>query len=71
MREHEKASAVTLIPLAGLRARGIGYHPVHIRRLEKSGRFPQRVHLGPGKVGWVATEVDAWLAERIAERDER
>ncbi|NOU08228.1 MAG: AlpA family phage regulatory protein [Hyphomicrobiaceae bacterium] len=47
----------------------IPYTPQHIQRLEKAGKFPRRIQLGPNRVGWVATEVDAWLAERIAQRD--
>jgi prophage regulatory protein len=42
---------------------------MHIWRLEKVGRFPRRVKLGPNSVGWVSTEIDAWIEARIAERD--
>ena len=45
------------------------YSPAHIDRLEKAGRFPRRVQLGPCRVGWVESEVLAWLDERIKERD--
>lgn len=45
------------------------YSPAHIDRLEKAGRFPRRVQLGPCRVGWVESEVLAWLAERIERRD--
>lgn len=31
------------------------------------GRFPKAVHLGPRAVGWLAHEVDEWIAGRIAE----
>ena len=31
------------------------------------GRFPKQIHLGPRSVGWLASEVDAWIAERVAE----
>lgn len=48
---------------------GIPYTPQHIGRLEAAGKFPKRVTLGPGRVAWVLAEVDAWLSERIAERD--
>jgi hypothetical protein len=44
---------------------------MHIWRLEKAGRFPRRVKLGPNSVGWVSTEIDAWIEARIAERDAR
>ena len=48
---------------------GIPYTPQHIARLEAAGKFPKRVNLGPGRVAWVMSEVDAWVSERIAERD--
>ena len=37
-------------------------------RLERDGRFPQRVQLGPRCVGWVEGEVRAWLARAVANR---
>lgn len=33
------------------------------------GEFPKPVRLGPQAVGWVEAEVEAWIADRIAERD--
>jgi len=45
------------------------YSPAHIARLEAAGKFPKRVQLGPGRVGWVDQEVEDWLRQRIAERD--
>jgi prophage regulatory protein len=45
------------------------YSPAHIDRLEKAGRFPKRVRLGACRVGWVESEVVAWIQQRIQERD--
>jgi prophage regulatory protein len=45
------------------------YSPAHIARLEAAGKFPKRVQLGPGRVGWVDEEVESWLRKRVAERD--
>jgi prophage regulatory protein len=45
------------------------YSPQHIDRLEKSGRFPKRIRLGPNRVGWIESEVIDWLQQRIADRD--
>jgi len=47
------------------------YSFAHIARLETAGRFPQRVPLGPGRVGYVEEEIDDWIRTRIAERDAR
>ncbi len=44
------------------------YSPAHIARLEAAGKFPKRVQLGPSRVGWVESEVEDWLKERIAKR---
>lgn len=33
-------------------------------RWERDGRFPSRRQLGPSRVGWLESEVDAWLASR-------
>lgn len=41
------------------------YSPQHIGRLEKAGKFPQRVQLGLNRVGWVESEVLDWLTERL------
>lgn len=40
----------------------------HWTRLEKEGRAPARVQLTQNRVGWVESEVDDWLQERIAKR---
>ena len=37
---------------------------VHILNLEKSGKFPKRLQLGPNRVGWRLEDVLEWLAKR-------
>ena len=44
------------------------YSPAHIDRLEKAGRFPKRVQLGPCRVGWIESEVIEWLQVRVNAR---
>lgn len=34
------------------------------------GEFPQQVPLTTRRVGWQAAEIDAWLDERISQRDD-
>lgn len=46
----------------------VPYSLSHVARLERAGLFPKRVRLGPCRVGWVESEVQDWLAERLAER---
>jgi prophage regulatory protein len=47
----------------------VPYTPQHILRLEKQGKFPRRVQVGPNRVAWLESEVEAWVAGRVAERD--
>jgi predicted DNA-binding transcriptional regulator AlpA len=53
---------------ADLQERGIAFSKVHLWRLERDGAFPKRVHLSPRHVGWLASEIDAWLTARAAAR---
>ncbi len=48
----------------------VPYSSMHIWRLERAGRFPARIRLGPNRVGWSLREVSDWLDERKAERME-
>ena len=53
--------------------KGITYHPQSIRRMIREGQFPKPVKLGDGlsaKVAFLEEEIDAWIQERIAKRDE-
>jgi len=40
------------------------YCRAHVDRLEKAGKFPKRVRLGQGRVGWWEHEVDEWLLSK-------
>jgi len=42
-----------------------------IYRRVAAGTFPQPVKLGERASAWNSAEIDAWIAERIAERDRR
>jgi prophage regulatory protein len=33
----------------------------------KAGTFPTPIKLGPRSVGWLSSEIEGWLAARIAE----
>jgi len=39
-----------------------------IRRWERCGNFPARVHIGPNCVGWIESEVNDFLAAQAAKR---
>lgn len=40
-----------------------------IYRRMKLGVFPQRVRLGPKRVAFLESEIDAWMEERIQARE--
>ncbi len=40
-------------------------------RLVQRGAFPRPIKLSPGAVGWLASEIGEWLAERAADREAR
>ena len=40
-----------------------------IYELIADGKFPKPVRLTSHSVGWLASEIEAWIAERVAERD--
>lgn len=49
-----------------------GISKSYIYKLSKDGKFPKPVPLieGGNAVGWIAEEVQEWLDERIAAREE-
>lgn len=40
-------------------------------KLMAEGKFPKSVSLGFRSVAWLESEVQDWILERVAERDER
>lgn len=59
---------IRLITRAELRSI-VPYTPQHILRLEKRGLFPRRVQVGANRVAWLLSEVEEWVAARVAERE--
>jgi prophage regulatory protein len=59
---------VRMLRMPEVRAR-TGLSVPSIYRLIGEGRFPRQVPLSTIAIGFVESEVDTWLAERIAERD--
>jgi prophage regulatory protein len=46
----------------------VGVSDPTLWRMEKKQRFPKRLKLGPGSVGWFESEVREWLEKKAAER---
>jgi prophage regulatory protein len=45
---------------------GIPYCDAHINRLIKLGKFPPKRKLSPGRVAWLASDIEAWIQARLA-----
>ena len=43
----------------------VPYTAQYILKLEKAGLFPQRIQLGPNRVGWYFIEVEEWILSRL------
>lgn len=39
----------------------------HAHALAAQGKFPRPIKLGPRASGWLESEINQWLAERVAE----
>ena len=48
-----------------LPAKGINYHPNHLRLLWQSGKFPPPTHLSPRKIAWPEEVIDRWMHSKI------
>jgi prophage regulatory protein len=46
------------------------YHPGHIRRLIRDGKFPAPVRLGENRVAWIESEINDWLESKRQQRDD-
>lgn len=42
----------------------ISYSPSQIYRMIKANTFPKPIRLGPGRVGWKSSAVQAWISSR-------
>jgi prophage regulatory protein len=58
-----------LITHEGLKSKGISLSKVQLWRLENDNKFPKHVRTSPGRHAWVESEIDAFIEEKIAERD--
>ena len=62
--------AERLIPYEALKAKCIPYSKPHLWRLERANKFPKRVPIGAGRYAYIEAEVDEYIAQKIAERDQ-
>ena len=64
-------SALKFLSVEDLYAKGIGFSRQHRHRLIHDGKFPTPVKIGAATNAFVETEIDEWIAQKIAERDAR
>ena len=62
-----QSSYSKLLPLDQVQER-IPYSRTQIWRLEKQGRFPRRLRIGPNRVGWLESEIEDWIRSRLDDR---
>ena len=58
-----------MLSVRDLPEKGIKWHPGHLSRLIKQGRFPRPIKLAGGTAGpnaWPEEVIDQWLRDRIA-----
>jgi predicted DNA-binding transcriptional regulator AlpA len=67
--EHIAAAPDELIALPVLRRRLGGISRVTVWRGVRAGRLPAPVRVG-GRVLWSSAEIDAWIAGRLAAREQ-
>jgi prophage regulatory protein len=61
--------APRLISHDELKNKGIRYSKPHLWRLERAGKFPKRVYVGPGRYAYLEPEIDGHVEKLIAARD--
>jgi prophage regulatory protein len=57
-----------LLDHEGLKAKGITHSESQIYRLAKAGKFPRPIKVSRRPM-WPEAEIDAWITDRVAERD--
>jgi prophage regulatory protein len=61
-------SDVKFLRYRDLAAKGIPFKRSHLRRLILAGKFPQPVAMGVATNSFIESEVDEYIAAKIAER---
>jgi prophage regulatory protein len=60
-----------LLDYQALKERGIPWTRVHLGRLEAAGKFPQHIDVGDNSIAWFEDEIDDFLEQKAAARDQR
>ncbi len=62
------SGAQKILRFTDLKEAGVPWCRMHIDRLERKGKFPKRVRLGPGTIGWVESEIAAFISNAMNAR---
>lgn len=54
---------------AGLKDYGIELGRVALWRMEREGKFPKRVNISANRIGWVQSEIEAWIKAKADARE--
>lgn len=65
MSDHNASLSVLRRPSVQERT---GLYGATLDRLERAGRFPRRLKLGPRAVGWLERDIARWIEARARER---
>ena len=49
--------------------KGIPYCASHLWRLWKAGKFPAPLRISTNRTAWLESDIDSWIAARVADRD--
>jgi prophage regulatory protein len=49
--------------------KGVVYSKSHLWRLIRAGEFPKPIRLGQNRISFLESEIDDWVASKVAERD--
>jgi prophage regulatory protein len=58
--------SLRVLTLPDLRVKGIPWSRTHLGRLIERGEFPAPFRLGAMTLAWRESDIDEWIAERIA-----
>jgi predicted DNA-binding transcriptional regulator AlpA len=56
------------VKYADLRAAGIGFSNAYLKKMESQNEFPRRVQFGPKKPMWLKSDIEKYVADKIAAR---
>ena len=68
-RQWALVGCMGLFSADGLNVKGIDFSKTQLWRLTKAGKFPRPISIGFKRRAWVEAEIDAWIIDRIGERD--